>query len=65
MSIKATCACIYAILDGSTKNAEFTADSVFDFDNPKLFPGVEPKVLNAREAWDDKEAYYTRRDKLA
>jgi len=65
MSIKATRACINAILDGSIKNAEFTADPVFGFDIPKSLPGVESKVLNPRDAWEDKDAYDKTRDKLA
>lgn len=65
MSIKATRTCIDAILDGSIKDAEFTADEVFGFDIPKSLPGVGSHVLNPREAWEDKEAYDRTREKLA
>jgi len=65
MSIKATRACIDAILDGSIKTAEFTSDPVFGFDIPKSLPGVDSKVLNPRDSWADKEAYDRTREKLA
>merc|ERR1719456_2137850 len=57
MSIKGTRACIDAILDGSIADSTFVADDVFGFEVPKSLPGVDSKVLNPREAWDDKEAY--------
>lgn len=65
VSIKATRACIDAILDGSIKTAKFTKDPVFGFSIPKSLPGVEAKVLNPREAWEDKAAYDATRVKLA
>lgn len=65
MSIKATRACIDAILDGSIKDATFEADPVFGFDVPTALPGVPDNVVNPREAWADKDAYDAQRLKLA
>ncbi len=65
MSIKDTRACINAILDGSINNAEFETLPVFDLQIPKELPGVNTKVLNPRNTWEDKESYDAQLKKLA
>ncbi len=65
MSIKDTRACINAILDGSINDSEFTTTKTFRLHVPKTLGDINPKVLNPREAWEDKEAFDKTRDKLA
>jgi phosphoenolpyruvate carboxykinase (ATP) len=65
MSIKDTRACINAILDGSIKNSEFDTTITFRLHVPKTLGDIEPALLNPRNAWEDKEAFDTQRDKLA
>lgn len=65
MSIKATRACINAILDGSIKKCEFENFDKFDLAIPKKLEGVETKLLNPINTWNDKNQYLAARDKLA
>ncbi len=65
MSIKATRACINAILDGSINDGEFETTKVFKLAVPKSIKDVDPNVLFPRNSWKDKEAYDRARDKLA
>ncbi len=65
MSIKATRACINAILDGSIEQAEFDETRWFRLSIPKALPGVDPKILNPRNAWADKEKFDATANKLA
>ena len=57
MKIKETRACINAIFDGSINNVEFRKDKVFEFEVPKTLNGVDSKILDPRNTWDDKDAY--------
>lgn len=65
MSIKATRACINAILDGSIKNCEFENFAKFNLAIPKALDGVETRLLNPINTWEDKAKFETSRDKLA
>ncbi|EIP5773850.1 phosphoenolpyruvate carboxykinase (ATP) [Campylobacter jejuni] len=65
MSIKATRACINAILDGSITKCEFENFEVFDLAIPKALEGVESVLLNPINTWSDKNDYIATRDKLA
>ncbi|EDP7282756.1 phosphoenolpyruvate carboxykinase (ATP) [Campylobacter jejuni] len=65
MSIKATRACINAILDGSIAKCEFENFEVFNLAIPKALEGVESTLLNPINTWLDKNAYTETRDKLA
>jgi phosphoenolpyruvate carboxykinase (ATP) len=65
MSIKDTRACINAILDGSILEEEFETLPIFNLQIPKKLKGVDPKVLNPRNTWADKEAYDRQLRKLA
>ncbi len=65
MSIKATRACVNAILDGSIEKAEFDQTRWFRLNIPKALPGVDSALLNPRNAWADKEAFDATANKLA
>jgi phosphoenolpyruvate carboxykinase (ATP) len=65
MSIKATRACINAILDGSIETAEFERTRWFRLNIPKALPGVDSALLNPRNAWADKEKFDATANKLA
>ncbi len=65
MSIKATRACINAILDGSIKEAEFEKIPLFKLSIPKELNGVDSKLLNPRNAWENKKDYDKMAKKLA
>jgi phosphoenolpyruvate carboxykinase (ATP) len=65
MSIKATRACVNAILDGSIERAEFDQTRWFRLNIPKALPGVDSSILNPRNSWADKEAFDATANKLA
>jgi phosphoenolpyruvate carboxykinase (ATP) len=65
MSIKATRACINAILDGSINNVDFETVPFFGLSIPKQLPGVEDSLLNPRDAWVDKAHFDEVAEKLA
>lgn len=65
MSIKATRACINAILDGSINNVEFERTRFFKLNIPKELSGVETSLLNPRNAWPDKDSFDQTANKLA
>ncbi|WP_305045142.1 phosphoenolpyruvate carboxykinase (ATP) [Geoalkalibacter sp.] len=65
MSIKATRACINAILDGSIEQAEFDRTRWFRLQIPKALPGVDAKLLNPRNAWSDPLEFDKTAHKLA
>jgi len=65
MSIKATRACINAILDGSINSVEFDQTRWFRLSIPKTLPGVDEHLLNPRNAWADKESFDNTANKLA
>ncbi len=65
MSLKATRACIDAIMDGSILESEFATTELFGLHFPVSLNGVDSKVLNPKNAWEDKEEYIKTRKKLA
>ena len=65
MSIKATRACVNAILDGSIKNCEFEETRFFRLNIPKELAGVDTELLNPRNAWPDKDNFDQTANKLA
>ena len=65
MSIKATRACVNAILDGSIKNVEFEQTQFFKLNIPKELAGVDTQLLNPRNAWPDKDNFDQTAKKLA
>ncbi|WP_229933297.1 phosphoenolpyruvate carboxykinase (ATP) [Campylobacter majalis] len=64
MSIKATRACINAILDSSITKCEFENFEKFNLAIPKELDGVETKLLNPINTWENKDEYIATRDKL-
>ena len=60
-----TRAIIDAIHEGSLAGARFESDDVFGLAVPDSVPGVPSELLQARAAWDDKEAYDATARKLA
>lgn len=65
MSIKATRACINAILDGTAADANYVKEKAFGFDIPAHLPGIDEHLLNPRNSWDDKDDYDATAKKLA
>ncbi len=65
MSIKATRACINAILDGSIENEEFTKTPIFGLNIPTKLDGVETEVLNPRNTWENKSLFDASQKELA
>lgn len=65
MSIKTTRTCVDAILDGSINDTKFRKDPVFGFEIPEHLPGVDDKLLDPRNTWEDKAAYDAAEKKLA
>ncbi len=57
MPIKATRALLNAALDGSLHDAEYRKDPWFGVDVPVAVAGVDGKILNPRETWNDKAGY--------
>ena len=54
ISIKDTRGIIDAILDGSINKAETKKIPVFNFEVPLALPGVDPKILDPRDTYQDK-----------
>lgn len=65
MSIKATRACINAILDGSIEKCEFENFELFNLAVPKELNGVETKLLNPINTWQNQDEYKKTRENLA
>ena len=65
MSIKATRACIDAILNGSILKCEFENFDKFNIAIPKSLNGVETKLLNPINTWQDKELFIKTKERLA
>ncbi|MDX1809010.1 MAG: phosphoenolpyruvate carboxykinase (ATP) [Sulfurospirillaceae bacterium] len=65
MSIKATRACINAILDGTINNSEFETTPIFRLNIPTSIEGVDTNILNPRNTWANKSLYDATRQELA
>ena len=65
MPIRDTRTLLHAALNGSLKDATFARDPFFGLMVPTAVAGVDPKVLNPRETWADKDAYDAQAAKLA
>jgi phosphoenolpyruvate carboxykinase (ATP) len=65
MSLKATRACIDAIMDGSILKSEFDTTDVFGLHFPTSLPNVDSSILNPKNAWSDKDKYIETRNELA
>jgi phosphoenolpyruvate carboxykinase (ATP) len=65
MDLGETRAIINAIHDGSINDCEFESTELFKLSFPKELNGVTTELLNPKNAWKDKKAYYQTREKLA
>ena len=65
ISIKDTRGIIDAILDGSINKAPTKKIPVFDFEVPTELPGVDPKILDPRDTYADKEEWDRKAQDLA
>lgn len=65
MDITATRRIITAILNGSIDKAPLTRIPVFGLEIPVSLPGIDPHILDPRNAWDDKQKWYDAAEKLA
>ena len=65
ISIKDTRGIIDAILDGSILKSETKKIPYFDFEVPTSLPGVDPKILDPRDTYADKEEWNRRAEDLA
>lgn len=65
MSIKATRACLDAILNGSINSCEFDTVPLFNLQIPKALNGVDSNILNPKNTWIDKSLYDETSKKLA
>lgn len=57
MPIAATRRLLTAALSGQLNSAKMRTDPYFGFQVPVSVEGIDPKILNPRETWDDKTAY--------
>jgi phosphoenolpyruvate carboxykinase (ATP) len=57
IAIQETRKMVRAVLSDGMNNVTFRKDRVFGFDVPTACPGVEPRLLNPREMWTDKDEY--------
>lgn len=57
IAIQETRKMVRAVLNDGLAGGEFRKDPVFGFDVPVTCPGVDSKLLNPRELWDDKDDY--------
>lgn len=48
---------IDAILDGTLDESPFEKMPIFHFQIPKFIDGIDPKILNPRNSWEDKANY--------
>ena len=53
-----------AILNNELQNINFKPDSIFRVLVPESVPGVEERILNPRNTWDDKDAYDSKAKEL-
>ena len=64
MPIRATRTLLASALDGSLRDVECRTDANFGFAVPVEVPGVDPKILDPRSTWADKDAYDAQAAKL-
>ena len=65
ISIQNTRAIIDAIHDGSLAKAEFETLPVFNLQYPKAVHGVDSKILNPENTWQNKEEFKSYTHKVA
>jgi phosphoenolpyruvate carboxykinase (ATP) len=57
MPINVTRSLLTAAINGDLNDVSFVKDVNFGFEVPKFVPGVDPKYLDPKNTWEDKEAY--------
>ncbi len=65
ISIKDTRCIIDSILSREIDNCDFITDNIFGFDVPVSLNGIEDKVLNPRECWENSSEYDNVASKLS
>ena len=65
ISIKDTRAIIDAILNGDVNKAETKNIPIFNFKVPTSLPGVDPKILDPKDTYQNKEEYENKAKELA
>jgi len=65
MDINLTRKLVTAALNGDLKDIEYYEDETFHIFVPKSCPGVPSEILNAKNTWEDKDAFDERANKLA
>jgi phosphoenolpyruvate carboxykinase (ATP) len=65
MDIDITRTLVHAALSGQLEDLEYGEDLLFHILIPRTCPDVDPRILNPRNTWDDKEACDLRARKLA
>ena len=65
MPIAATRAIVRGALSGELGTRETRTDPIFGLEVPVEVPGVDAKLLNPRETWDDKDAFDVKAKQLA
>ena len=64
MPIDATRKLLSSALNGSLLSAEMRIDENFGFEVPSVVDGVDTKILNPRDTWEDKKDYDLQAQKL-
>jgi Phosphoenolpyruvate carboxykinase (ATP) len=65
MPIRATRTLLHAALSGALEDVAYRSDPVFGLDVPVQVPDVDPKLLDPRSTWRDREAYDQKAAELA
>jgi len=65
MSIKATRACVNAILDGSIEKEEFEKTDIFGLSIPKKLDNVDTDMLNPINTWKNRSLFIASQKELA
>lgn len=65
IDLPTTRAIINAILDGSLDNVEYETLPVFNLNVPKAYSGLDSKIFNPRNLWEDPTAWDANAKKLA
>jgi len=65
MDIKLTRALVKAAMNGDLSKVDYVNDPIFHIMIPQSCPGVDAKILNPRDTWQDAGAYDKRAQKLA
>ena len=65
MDINITRKIVSACLNGSLDKVKYVEDHQFHLEIPETCPGVDPKILNPINTWENKESFKYRAEKLA